>query len=123
MSAKANNYAREQPIRDSYKFDVLASVPMMRAPIHLEHLCERLHMTPEETATVMASYGEYPVPPDVAVILHKKIDQLGSHELESPPLFNTYAFTTPPTGRGGRRKRRRSHKKAHKKRRSTRRPR
>ena len=82
-------------------------------------------MTPEETATVMAAYETYPVPPHVAEILHRKIDQLGSNELEYPPLFNTRAFTDPTpitaTGTGGRRKRRRSHKKAHKKRRSTRR--
>ena len=127
MSAKANNYARERPIRNSYKLDVLESVPMIRAPIYLQRLCERLHMTPEETATVMAAYETYPVPPQVAEILHRKIDQLGSHELESPPLFNTYAFTDPTpttaTGTGGRRKRRRTHKKSHKKRRSTRRPR
>ena len=82
-------------------------------------------MTPEETATVMAAYETYPVPPHVAEILHAKIDQLASNELESPPLFNTHAFTDPTpitaTGTGGRRKRRRSHKKAHKKRRATRR--
>jgi len=127
MSAKANNYAREQPIRNFYKWDMLSSVPMISAPIYLQRLCERLHMTPEETATVMAAYETYPVPPHVAEILHRKIDQLASNELESPPLFNTRAFTDPitstatPTSTGGRRKRRRSHKKSHKKRRATRR--
>jgi hypothetical protein len=125
MSAKANNNARERPIRNSYKLDVLESVPMIRAPIYLQRLCERLHMTPEETATVMAAYETYPVPPHVAEILHAKIDLLPSNELVSPPLFNTYAFIDPTpttaTGTGGRRKRRRSHKKSHKKRRATRR--